>query len=243
MGEILAVGIIHYPPLAGSDETMPSILNRICRIRAARKVSERAGRAGSDACGTGQRQRHQRCATFIAIGRCNRCARRARKSTRFHLDFILVWVTISTKISARTWSRLTASTRTNHSSSRRPRITCERGERQEVPRRLAMSRRQKRPGRRVDQRRLRHRVLNKAAASSARSRVCERRVVPRHDRKGFPYPIIPLDKLLRAKSDRAARRPACIRESAVGSAARSSRADTAQIVRSRRRDCAHLCEQ
>ncbi|MGC2495812.1 MAG: hypothetical protein WA410_23455, partial [Candidatus Binatus sp.] len=29
MGEILAVGITHYPPLAGSDETMSWILKRM----------------------------------------------------------------------------------------------------------------------------------------------------------------------------------------------------------------------
>ncbi|MGC1339654.1 MAG: hypothetical protein WA836_16175, partial [Candidatus Binataceae bacterium] len=29
MGEILAVGITHYPPLAGSDETMAWILKRM----------------------------------------------------------------------------------------------------------------------------------------------------------------------------------------------------------------------
>ena len=102
MGEILAVGITHYPPLAGSDETMSWILKRMLqnphlpeKFRSAREL------AGSDARGMEQRRRCQRRATCIANGCCDRCARRARKSTRFAPTSSWCGATISTKISAR----------------------------------------------------------------------------------------------------------------------------------------------
>ena len=62
-----------------------------------------------------------------------------------------------------------------------------------------------------------------------------------YDRKGFPYPIIPFAiNCYGRKSDRAARRSAGVRESAVGGATRSAGADAAALVRSRRCDRAHL---
>ena len=56
MGEILAVGITHYPPLAGSDEAMSWILKRMLQNpHLPEKFRNAAGLAGSDARRMGQR--------------------------------------------------------------------------------------------------------------------------------------------------------------------------------------------
>jgi len=61
MGEILAVGITHYPPLAGSDETMVVDSEADAPEPAsAGKFPHCARMAGSDARRMGQRRRHHR---------------------------------------------------------------------------------------------------------------------------------------------------------------------------------------
>ena len=91
MGEILAVGITHYPPLAGSDETMAWILKRMLQNpRLPEKFRSVAGwpdamRAewGSDEGTTAARAHRERLVGSL---------RRTRAQIdAFRPDFIVVW--------------------------------------------------------------------------------------------------------------------------------------------------------
>jgi len=100
-GEILAVGITHYPPLAGRDDGDGGILKRICRIRILPEKYRRVenwpepmrAEWGDDE-GLSSARRHRE--TLLAS-----LAKRARRSTNFRPDFILIWVTISTNFGGR----------------------------------------------------------------------------------------------------------------------------------------------
>ena len=92
MGEILAVGITHYPPLAGRDETMAFILKRMLENPHLPEKWRQSRKTGPKRCArSGAPTRAPRRREFIA----NDCVHALRKTRaqidEFRPDFIVVW--------------------------------------------------------------------------------------------------------------------------------------------------------
>src|SRR5271168_1594755 len=243
MGEILAVGITHYPPLAGSDETMSWILKRMLqnprlpeKLRSAEGWPEPMRAEWSNDEGTTAARAHRE--------RLVESLRRTRAQIdAFRPDFIVVWgddqyenfredVIPPYCIYAHEAFEFAPPA---HNVWHEPHEQSPRGG-------------QCRSGEvscgRFDRGGFRHCVLVQAAASSAGARIRERGDVSRlRSERVFISDHSIRDKLLRAQGDRAAWWSARIRKSALGSTARSASADAAAIVRPRRRDRADFREQ
>ena len=120
MADILALGISHYPPLSGHDERMAAILQRMCRTRTCRRICERR-RDGRRACGgngarIGAPLRPRRIVPPWSAGWSGRGPPWMRSN---RISFCS-GATISTRTSARTSSRRTASPPMRSSPSPRP---------------------------------------------------------------------------------------------------------------------------
>jgi hypothetical protein len=122
MGEILAVGITHYPPLAGRDESMSWILKRMLQnphlpkeYRQAEGWPEAMRKEWSNDEGTGAARDH-RALLLQALRRTR------ERIDEFQPDLIVIWGDDQYENFREDVVRRIASTRTNRSNSGRLRI-------------------------------------------------------------------------------------------------------------------------
>ena len=216
MGEILAVGITHYPPLAGRDETMSWILKRMLQnphLQEKYRHSENWPAAMQQEWGNDEGVAAARAHRERLLQSLRKDARANRRvSSRLYRGV--------GRRSVREFSRgrhssvLHLCARSLSSSALDPNNVWNEAAGQEVSLAGKCCRR-KISRQRFDRSGIRHRLFLQAAASSARSRVRERGLVSRLRSQGISLSDNSVrDKLLRPHGDFAARRFADVRESA-----------------------------